>query len=107
MVLNSDYILLLKQSPLDRQAWVKLLDLSAQEEAYVDESIKPGEGLLAAGGARIPITDNWPHGLLYDLFNTKPEEIAQIKRATRFNFAMSHREDDDGEGGNEDDDWHL
>ena len=89
MVLNSDYILLHKQSPLDRQAWAKLLDFSAQEEAYIDESIKPGEGLLVAGGARIPIKDDFPKGALYDLFNTKPEEIAQIKRAKKFGFALT------------------
>ncbi len=91
MVLNSDYIMLLKQSALDRQAWVNLLDLSGQEEAYIDESIKPGEGLLVAGGARIPITDNWPKGQLYDLFNTKPEEIAKRKRAARFNQAANYK----------------
>ena len=89
MVLNSDYILLFKQSPLDRQAWAKLLDFSPQEEAYIDESIKAGEGLLIAGGARVPIKDDFPKGMLYDLFNTKPEEIAQLKRAARFQFGMS------------------
>ena len=89
MVLNSDFLLLHKQSPLDRQSWAKLLDFSAQEEAYIDESIKPGEGMLIAGGARIPIKDDFPKGRLYDLFNTKPEEIAQIKRAARFSFSAS------------------
>ena len=89
MVLNSDYILLFKQSPLDRQAWAKLLDFSPQEEAYIDESIKAGEGLLIAGGARVPIKDDFPKGMLYDLFNTKPEEIAQLKRAARFQFGTS------------------
>ena len=38
-----------------------------------------------AGGARVPIRDDFPKGLLYDLFNTKPEEIAQLKRAKAFN----------------------
>lgn len=89
MVLNSDFLLLHKQSPLDRQSWARLLDFSAQEEAYIDESIKPGEGMLIAGGARIPIKDDFPKGRLYDLFNTKPEEIAQIKRAARFSFGAS------------------
>lgn len=89
MVLNSDFLLLHKQSPLDRQSWAKLLDFSAQEEAYIDESIKPGEGMLIAGGARIPIKDDFPKGRLYDLFNTKPEEIAQIKRAAKLSFGDS------------------
>lgn len=84
MVLNSDFILLHKQSPVDRKAWVELLDLSAQEAGYIDESVKAGEGLLIAGGARIPIKDDFPKGALYDLFNTKPEEIAALKRASGF-----------------------
>jgi hypothetical protein len=84
MVLNSDFILLHKQSPLDRKAWADLLDLSAQEAGYLDESIKAGEGLLVAGGARIPIKDDFPKGALYDLFNTKPEEIAAMKKASEF-----------------------
>lgn len=45
--------------------------------------------MLVAGGARIPIKDDFPKGALYDLFNTKPEEIAQIKRAKKFGFALT------------------
>ena len=80
MVLNSDFILLHKQSPVDRRAWVDLLGLSEQESRYIDESIKPGEGLLVAGGARVPIKDDFPRGALYDLFNTKPSEQAPRRR---------------------------
>ena len=83
MVLNSDFILLHKQSPLDRKAWAELLDFSSQEEGYIDESIRAGEGMLIAGGARIPIKDDFPKGALYDLFNTKPDEVAAMKRADR------------------------
>ena len=83
MVLNSDFILLHKQSPLDREAWAELLDFSSQEEGYIDESIRAGEGMLIAGGARIPIKDDFPKGALYDLFNTKPDEVAAMKRADR------------------------
>ena len=84
MVLNSDFVLLHKQSHLDRKSWVDLVALSAQEEGYIDDSIKAGEGLLVAGGVRVPLKDDFPKGALYDLFNTKPEEIAQIKRAQAF-----------------------
>ena len=59
MVLNSDFILLHKQSPLDRKAWVELV----------------------AGAARVPIKDDFPKGELYDLFNTKPDEVAEARRA--------------------------
>ena len=55
--------------------------MSAQEASYIDESIKAGEGLLIAGGARVPLKDDFPKGALYDLFNTKPDEIAALKRS--------------------------
>ena len=84
MVLNSDFVLLHKQSHLDRKSWVDLLALSAQEEGYIDESVNPGDGLLIAGGSRVPIVDDFPKGALYDLFNTKPDEIAERKRAAYF-----------------------
>lgn len=84
MVLNSDFILLHKQASQDLAAWSDMLTLSAAEREYIDESIKAGEGLLVAGGARVPIRDDFPKGALYDLWNTKPEEIAQLKRARAF-----------------------
>lgn len=68
-----------------------MLTLSAAEREYIDESIKAGEGLLVAGGARVPIRDDFPKGSLYDLWNTKPEEIAQLKRART--FARNAQED--------------
>ena len=84
MVLNSDFVLLHKQSPLDRKIWVDLLTLSDTEAGYIDDSIKAGEGMLVAGGARVPIRDDFPKGRLYDLFNTKPTEVAELKRIARF-----------------------
>ena len=84
MVLNSDFCLLHKQSPLDRKSWVDLLTLSDTESGYIDDSIKAGEGLLVAGGVRVPIRDDFPKGGLYDLFNTKPTEVAELKRLARF-----------------------
>ena len=92
MVLNSDFILLHKQSPLDRRAWAELLDFSAQEEAAIDESAKAGEGIIIAGGARIPIKDDFPKGRLYDLFNTKASEVAEEKRASGFAARAAARE---------------
>ena len=83
MVLNSDFVLLHKQSALDRKSWVDLLSLSAAEAGYIDDTIKAGEGLLVAGGVRVPIRDDFPKGALYDLFNTKATEIAELKRKQR------------------------
>ena len=50
IVLNADFIMLLKQSPLDRMKWAELLNLSEQEEECIDESAEAGDGLLLAGG---------------------------------------------------------
>ena len=104
MVLNSDFCLLHKQSALDRKSWVDLLTLSDTEAGYIDDSIKAGEGLLVAGGARVLIMDDFPKGALYDLFNTKPDEIAELKRKAVFEAnrrASSGSRDADGEEGPE------
>ena len=93
MVLNSDFVMLHKQSPLDRKAWADLLSLSGEEEDYINDGIRAGEGLLIAGGAKIPIKDDFPKGRLYDLFNTKPEEIAALKKASEFARRVREREE--------------
>lgn len=75
IVLNADFIMLLKQSPLDRMRWTELLNLSEQEEECIDESAEAGDGLLIAGNARVPIRGRFPSGnVLYDLFSTNPNE---------------------------------
>lgn len=81
LILNSDFLMLFKQSLTDGEKWRELLSLSEQELGYVDDSVKPGEGLLIAGAARVPIVDDWPRGRLYDLWNTKADEVAALKRA--------------------------
>lgn len=78
---NSDFLMLLKQSDPDRKTLADLLGLSDQQEKYIDRTVNPGEGLLIAGSSFIPFKDNWPKGDLYDLWNTKPEEVAEKKRA--------------------------
>ena len=75
IVLNADFIMLLKQSPLDRMKWAELLNLSEQEAECIDESAEAGDGLLLAGNARVPIRGRFPSGnALYDLWSTNPNE---------------------------------
>lgn len=75
IVLNADFLMLLKQSPLDRMRWSELLNLSDQEEECIDETAEAGDGLLIAGNARVPIRGKFPQGnVLYDLFSTNPNE---------------------------------
>lgn len=92
IVLNADFIMLLKQSPLDRQEWVDLLGLSVQEEECINESVNPGDGLLIAGAARVPINGRFPDGNeLYELFSTDPNEAAASKQRMRFEQAAARR----------------
>jgi hypothetical protein len=80
IVTNADFLMLLKQSALDRKEWIRLLNLSEQEEEFIDESCEPGNGLLIAGPARVPIRGKFPKGnKLYDLFSTNPNDIAERK----------------------------
>ena len=85
MVLNSEFFLLHKQSTADLDAWAEMLQLSAAERGYIGDAVKPGEGLLISAGIRVPITDDFPKGPLYDLWNTKPAEVAEreMRRAAR------------------------
>lgn len=86
IVTNADFLMLLKQSPLDRKEWIRLLNLSEQEEECIDESTEPGDGLLIAGAARVPIRGKFPKGnALYDLFSTNPnDKKEQEERIARF-----------------------
>jgi type IV secretory pathway VirB4 component len=80
IVLNADFLMLLKQSPVDRREWARLLNLSDIEEGCIDESVEAGDGLLIAGSARIPLRGKFPSGnTLYDLFSTNPNEVKEAK----------------------------
>lgn len=78
-VLNSDMLLLHKQSEIERALMRDVLQLSEIQTSYIDDTIASGEGLLKAGGVYVPIKDDWPKGPLYDLWNTKPDDIALQK----------------------------
>ncbi|HEL0714393.1 TPA: DUF87 domain-containing protein [Streptococcus equi subsp. zooepidemicus] len=84
IVLNADFLMLLKQSPLDRMRWSELLNLSDQEEECIDETAEAGDGLLIAGNARVPIRGKFPQGnVLYDLFSTNPNETKKQHLGTK------------------------
>ena len=81
LLANSDFLMLLRQSDRDRHNLASILGLSPQQEEYVGRAIDVGEGLLIAGSSVVPFEDNFPKGRLYDLWNTKPDEIAEQKQA--------------------------
>lgn len=79
MVMNSDFILLHKQSPIELALAKDVLQLSKVQASYIDDTALPGEGLLKAGSVFVPIKGAWPQGKLFDLWNTKPDDIAMKK----------------------------
>ena len=77
---TSGFLALMRQSDLDKQQLTQILQLSPQQQSDIERSIGDGEGLLIAGNATVGFTDNFPKGILYDLWNTKPDEVADAKR---------------------------
>ena len=79
-----DYIILglgsRKYDPLSEE-----LKAFVPEVHVIGDAVKPGEGLLISAGIRVPITDDFPRGSLYDLWNTKPAEVSEreMRRAAR------------------------
>jgi hypothetical protein len=79
IVSNSSFIVLLQQSPTDRDTWTELMGLSPIEEQYIDESVSAGDGLMLYGAKKVPFRGAFPKGnVLYDIFNTDPNETGNV-----------------------------
>lgn len=81
LIRNSDFIMLYKLAPADRITMSELLNLSPQQQQAIGPGAQPGEGLLIAGASTIPFEDEWPEGPLYELWDTKPENLARKNEA--------------------------
>ncbi len=82
IVKNSDFVMLLKQSPEDRAYWTDALGLSDFESACIDDTTQEGYGLLVFGATRIPVRGDFPRdSYLYRLFSTNPNEHAARTRS--------------------------
>lgn len=81
LVRTSGFLALMQQSDLDRATLSTILNLSPIQEESINRTINPGEGLLIAGNATVAFCDDWPKGILYDLWNTKPDEVGAKKAA--------------------------
>lgn len=79
MLMNSDFVLMLNQSPNDAAALADLFNLSEQQQSYFT-FVKEGHGLLLAGSSVIPFKNEFPKGAIYDLITTKPEDVAERNR---------------------------
>lgn len=72
---QSGFLLLMRQSDPDREFWRRARGLSDPEVSFIDDTARPGQGLLVADAARVPITDDFPRGNdLYEMFSSSPNE---------------------------------
>ncbi len=72
---NSPFLILLGQSPINKQQLSQMLGISPAEQKYI-ASAKPGQGLLRIGGDLIPMNDAFPKNTkLYEIMSTNPNEI--------------------------------
>ena len=72
---NTDFMVLLSQAQSDRAILAKQLGISEHQLSYITHS-DSGEGLLFYGNVTIPFVDRFPHGEIYDLLTTRPEDLA-------------------------------
>lgn len=71
---NSPFIIMLGQSPLNKQQLSELMNISPQEQKYI-ASAKPGMGLIRIDESMIPMDDTFPKNTsLYKIMTTKPDE---------------------------------
>jgi type IV secretory pathway VirB4 component len=71
---NCSMVMLLGQSPMNRQVLSGIFNISPSEQKYIS-SAKPGMGLLRIGETMIPMDDSFPKDTtLYKIMTTKPDE---------------------------------
>ncbi|MBQ8941242.1 MAG: DUF87 domain-containing protein [Firmicutes bacterium] len=76
---NSEYILMLNQSPQDRVRLSELLNISPTQMSFVTNATA-GQGLLLAGNAIVPFVDSFPQDTkLYSLMTTKLSEVMEYE----------------------------
>ena len=72
---NCDFIMMLNQSPLDRQELAAMLNISPAQVSYITNS-DAGQGLIYTGKSIVPFIDKFPVDTkLYKVMTTKPDEM--------------------------------
>ena len=71
---TSSFLILLGQSPLNKEELSRLLNISREEQKYISTA-KPGMGLIRIKEDIIPLQDDFPKNTeLYKILTTKPDE---------------------------------
>ena len=74
MLSNSEFLLMLNQSPSDRKDLSELLNISDTQMSYITNA-GAGRGLIKVGGSIVPFVNDFPTDTeLYKLMSTKPGE---------------------------------
>ena len=73
MLSNSEFIVMLNQSPNDREDLAELLKISEEQMSFITNA-ETGCGLIKYGAALVPFVNKMPHGRLYDMNTTRPAD---------------------------------
>ena len=89
---NCEMVIMLKQSPIDRETLSNMFNISAAQQQYITNS-EAGQGLLYNGQTIIPFEDKFPQDTeLYKAITTKPDDVDISKIEVK-----AVPEDEDGE----------
>lgn len=80
MLSNCDFVCMLNQAPLDRNALAELLNISSTQLSYITNS-SPGEGLIYTGSSILPFVDQFPKNTkMYQAMTSKMEEVVDLEK---------------------------
>lgn len=75
MLSNTDFVVMLNQSPTNAAQLAELYKISPNQEVYF-RNVAPGHGLIKVGGALVPFVSSMPTDTkLYSLLSTNPREV--------------------------------
>ena len=75
MLANTDFVVMLNQSPTNAAQLAELYKISPNQEIYF-RNVAPGHGLIKVGGALVPFISSMPQDTkLYSLLSTNPREV--------------------------------
>lgn len=79
MLSNSEFVLVMNQSAIDRDNLIGLLNISENQSSYIT-SAEPGQGLLYTGSSIIPFVNKFPSNTeLYKVMTTKVSEVDKYR----------------------------
>lgn len=85
MVKNSGYLFLLEQPDDEYKELSSMLELSPSQAKHIKPGVKPGHGLVRAGGMAVPVMGDIPtDSQTYKLWNTKAADVLEQKRREFF-----------------------